>query len=575
MLLFILPFTLLCAEEVTIGEITYSIDYTTTTATVTLSEPTNGDIVVPSYITVEDIDYPVVGINDYAFSYCSVITSIVIPEGVTFIGHWAFNYCINLTSATLPSSILSIGNHAFYKCDELLAIDLPDELETIGNEVFYKCLSLTYVDFPTHLTSLGDYAFAGCTGITTFEIPQGLTAIGEAAFSSCSNLATIEVSPLNESYTSVDGVLFSKDTTTLIAYPVGITSDSYMPPATTRIIDNYAFYDCLHLSSLLLHTDVSAIGAYAFSNCSNLATLTLPDEGLSSIGEYAFSNCTTLDNVVLPEGVTELTCNLFEGCENLANVGLPETLEVLGEYAFANCLSLSSIEIPAAVYEIAYYAFDGCTSLQSFEVDTLNSVYYTLDDVLFCKEDSVLYVYPAGKIDVSYTVPSVTTAIAGCAFAYCYNLETVVLPQRIAAIESYAFYHCENLAHVYNEQEEPLSIATNTFFKLADEATLYVPTGSIALYEVATGWSKFDYIVGVETDMDALVCTDEAFRVISSLGSIHVIGAEVGALISIYNVSGGLLHRARASEGVTTLPISKGMYIVQVAREQGVSVIVR
>jgi len=145
-----------------------------------------------------------------AFYNNKIITSVVIPEGVTSIGQKAFQHCTNLASVTIPESVTTIGTYAFQFCSSLTSIALPTSITTIsegmfygctnldikalpgitniGNLAFQNCKSLTNITLSASLTNIGQYAFGGCTNLTSLTIPTSVTDISSNAFRDCSNL---------------------------------------------------------------------------------------------------------------------------------------------------------------------------------------------------------------------------------------------------------------------------------------------------------------------------------------------------------------------------------------------------
>ncbi|HQL88935.1 MAG TPA: leucine-rich repeat domain-containing protein, partial [Lentisphaeria bacterium] len=220
------------------GFYTYSID--NQKAIITKYQGPGGDVVIPSSIN----GYPVTCIEKKAFSDCSGITSIVIPDNVTGIGAGAFLCCSSLISAVLPDSVTSIGAGAFFwcsrlssiviprsvtsigdltfsKCENLTSVVLPGGVTSIGAVAFYKCSRLSSIVIPDSVTSIGNGAFSGCTRLTSVVIPASVTSIGVSPFADCSTLAEIVVESANPSYSSCGGILFDKNQTTLIQYPAG------------------------------------------------------------------------------------------------------------------------------------------------------------------------------------------------------------------------------------------------------------------------------------------------------------------------------------------------------------------
>ena len=122
-----------------------------------------GDLVIPETIDGK----PVIHIAENAFSRCTNLTSITIPDSVTSIGRKAFSYCTNLTSITIPDNVTSIGSAAFWGCASLTSITIPDSVTSIGSSNFYGCTSLTSITIPDSVTSIGSQAFFGCIGATS------------------------------------------------------------------------------------------------------------------------------------------------------------------------------------------------------------------------------------------------------------------------------------------------------------------------------------------------------------------------------------------------------------------------
>ena len=217
-------------------------------------------------------------IGEYAFAYCSGLTSLTLPVGITSIGEFAFSGCSGLTSLTLPAGITSIGEYAFYGCSGLTSLNLPAGITEIGESTFSDCSGLTSLTLPDGITSIGSRAFYGCSGLTSLTLPAGITSIGDDTFSGCSGLTSLTL-------------------------PAGITS-----------IGEYAFSGCSGLTSLNLPAGITSIDKYAFSGCSRLTSLTLP-AGITSIGEFAFSYCSGLTSIYeYAEKVPRIGRYAFEGC---------------------------------------------------------------------------------------------------------------------------------------------------------------------------------------------------------------------------------------------------------------------
>ena len=231
----------------------------------------SGSITLPAMVTYDGVECRVTSIENNAFSDCSSLTSITLPEGVTSIGNSAFYGCSSLTSINIPESVTSIGGYAFDGCGSLTSIALPEGVTSIGNSAFGDCTSLTNITIPEGVTSIGNYAFGGCWDLTAIAIPEGVTSIGSGAFEYCSSLTDIT---LPESVTSIgDNAFFNCSSLTDITLPEGVTS-----------IGGGAFYGCSSLTDVYCYAErIPTTDTNAFSN-SNIgkATLHVPASALNA-----------------------------------------------------------------------------------------------------------------------------------------------------------------------------------------------------------------------------------------------------------------------------------------------------
>ena len=157
------------AEKVEIDGIWYELNSESKTAEVAInsSGKYKGSIVIPMYVSYENVQYSVTSIGDLVFNDCLSLASITIGNNVTRIGKWAFADCLHLTSITIPNSVVSIGNRAFSGCSRISSVTIGYSVKSIGNYAFYKCRRLTSVSIPNNVTSIGENAFKECSGLTS------------------------------------------------------------------------------------------------------------------------------------------------------------------------------------------------------------------------------------------------------------------------------------------------------------------------------------------------------------------------------------------------------------------------
>lgn len=196
------------AYDVDVDGICYNLSGTEATVTYTRKpyNQYNGEIIIPSSFEYNSQTYSVTSIGDDAFSYCSLLTSVIIPSSVTSIGGAAFEGCSGLTSIDIPNSVTSIGYLAFKSCTGLTSITIPNSVTTIDSQTFYYCTGLTSVTIGNNVTTIGRHAFANCSSLTFVTIPNSVTSVGDNAFYECTGLNSVTI---GNSVTSIGDYAFS------------------------------------------------------------------------------------------------------------------------------------------------------------------------------------------------------------------------------------------------------------------------------------------------------------------------------------------------------------------------------
>ena len=317
-----------------------------------------------------------------AFYEFENLESIELSSSLIMIGDSAFECCTSLEKIEFPNTLTTIGDSAFYGCEKLESIELPDSLTTLGWGAFGFCHALKSIKLSAAMTSIPEGAFM-YAAIESFTIPAGITEIGDFAFGGCPNLKAINVEADNSNYCSVDGVLFNKDKTALMQYPIGNEDAAYTVPDTVTSILEGAFCYAEFLTDITLPDSLTKIEGDAFGGTS-IKSITIPDS-VTSIGDYAFEECTSL---------TEIT--------------LSDSLKNIGKLAFAECPLLTDIIIPASVTSVGYGVF---------EDSGLKSVSFECDD-----EDAIANFNPNKGRNI---------------FDGCTDLETIYVP--VGCVDAYKY----------------------------------------------------------------------------------------------------------------------------------------
>ncbi len=448
-------------------------------------------------LTSVTIPNGVTDIGDSAFAWCESLTSVTIPDSVISIGNEAFYYCKSLTSVTIPDSVTSIGTGVFQECKSLTSVTIPDSVTYIGNSAFQGCSSFTSVTIPDSVTSIGDDAFRSCSSLTSITIPDSVTSIGDNAFDACSSLTSITVDENNKYYSNDEyGVLFNKNKTELIQYPIGNERISYTIPDSVTSIGDSAFYRCSSLTSVTIPDSVTSIGVGAFYGCSSLTSVTIPDS-VTSIGGYAFVYCSSLTSVTIPDSVTSIGDYAFAICSSLTSATIGDSVTIIGEGIFSGSSNLISVTIPDGITSIGVYAFHNCSSLASITIpDSVTSI----GDSAFGDCSSL----------TSVIIPDSVTSIGDYAFAWCESLTSVTMGDGVTSIGYHAFLDSYNLTSI--------TVDENNEYYSSDEYGVLFNKDKTTLIQYPIGNARTSYVIPYSVTNIG----DRAFDGCSSLTSITI-----------------------------------------------------
>jgi hypothetical protein len=455
----------------------------------------NGSIIITGYtgpggvVVIPDTinGLPVTAIWGGAFSGCSSLLSVIIPDSLTTIQTSAFGYCHNLASVTFSNSVVSTPQ---------------------GGTRFRG------------VNRIGAWAFERCTSLTNVTIPGSVAYIDIAAFSFCTNLTAINVDATNAALTSVNGVLFNKGQTKLLQYPGGKAGGYVIPDSVTNI-EWFAFKGATRLTSVLIPHSTVSIGVGTFESCISLAGAPIPDS-IVNIGGSSFYSCISLTNVSIPSSVTNIGSGAFASCTSLPAIAVdpsnpnyssldgvlfdknlyrlvqypagkatrsycvPNSVTEIGRSAFMSCTSLATIAIGHSVTSIGGYAFAGCASLASVTIpDNVTRVegylfQYCprLSSVTIGNGITLMWEWTFGHCTnlTNVTFGNSITNIAYAAFFGCSGLTNVTIPSNISTIDWFAFRSCFNLRGVYFQGNAP---SAGSYVFDGTEATVYYLPGTI------------------------------------------------------------------------------------------------
>lgn len=327
-------------------------------------------------------------INDYAFSGCTALVTLNLPENLGTLDSYAFKGCTALTTVNFVANakfikpetteggtdpapeaydpaglVTTIGDGAFMDCTSLTTITLPYFIARIGNSAFENCTALatfTTMDGADKKTAalrtIGDRAFFGNTSLNNVDVntTKGVNTIGVSAFENCEKLETINISGVTR---FAEGVFRNAKALKNVT----------MSASASIYVGQEAFRNCVNLSDITAR--IAAADDGAFRNCISLRAITFVSSGIENIGSNAFNGCVLIQKVSIPSSVVAIGDSAFDGCRGITSLTFEsnETLQTIGYSAFGGCSLLTRVILPSSLVELNASAFYGCSDLTYVE----------------------------------------------------------------------------------------------------------------------------------------------------------------------------------------------------------------
>lgn len=451
-----------------------------------------------------------------------------------------FGYHTQLETLILPKGISSTLIKGEYESGitdskKLTTLILPKGLKRVRN--FSNCPHLTNLVLPKSVRKIDDFAFAGCTDITKIHIPASVKEMNGTCFADC-NLQAYELADDNPYFTVMDGVIYSKDLTTLVAFPSAYPYKHFSVPKGTKVIGYGAFMDS-RIETIHLPDGLEVIETWAFQG-SKIKSFEMPDS-VTKIDELLFRFCTELEHLKLSKSLTELPAQLISSCSKLKVLDIPSSVKKVDATNLVWCNSLEQIvfrdgleeivngtamiverghlkevNYPKTLRKIPGGLFHNCPEIKEFNIDPENPYFCAIEGAIYTKDGKKLIAVPDAWRE-EFVVHNGTEEIDGFVFSDFFNLKKIILPESLKIIGHRAFNGCETLKELripcnvesidYRALDEckslrklvieavkpPKMVDFSRNWDFADgnkKMVVYVPHDSLKAYKAAKGWKN-------------------------------------------------------------------------------------
>ena len=489
------------------------------------------------YVTYKGSDY-------FTPSYSGVVT---IPDKVTSngetydvvgIGCGAFYGC-DVLEVNLPQSLLEVDMVSFYGCSSLSAITLPDNVVSIGAASFMGCENLSTVNMNSKLEDIREYAFYG-TRVSHIELPKTMEYISGNTFIGMNHLESINVAEENPNFCSIEGVLYNKNKSEILAIPI-LKLENFVIPDFVTTLGGNVFYGSKQ-EEIIIPATVSEMSRLTFTNMPNLKKVTVNKENahyydIDGVPFVAgteelmiFPKGRTETNYIVPEGTKKIGALAFDGFDKLKEITIPGSVECIGDSAFNNCCDLQQLHFNEGnLKSIGINAFRGCMDMLSF------------------------------------TIPNTVTHLGRCAFFDCGSMSELVIGSSVESIGLGCCVGADNLRNVYVLNTVPPTFQewnSDSFSQQTyTEGTLYVPEGCVDAYRNAPEWKNFSTVTEHHLTGVKAPCVGEKPLVRVVGGDVVIDNPVEGSKVEIYDIVGRSVYSG--TDKVVALP-GNGLYVVKV-----------
>lgn len=465
-------------------DVKYSLSLNDNKTAYTLNGISGTDVGAEIAIPCEFNEKPVTAIGNRAFYNNKMVTGVSIPDSVTNIGNYAFAGCDNL--------IFNENDNAYYlgnssnpylafikpKTNEITSLEFHNGTKIIANHALSACINLTDIIIPDSVINIGDYAFMSCQNLANITMGLNVANIGKYAFTECDKIENVYYEGNVTNWCEISGIsnlTLNGLTNKNIYFDGSKPSGELILSDGVTVIEDYAFKDCVDITSVILPNSIVSVSSKAFDGCINLqyneydnayylGNAANPYLALIKAKSKDITSCSIQTSTKL------IASYAFESCVAITTLQIPDNIIGIGKRAFADCDRLISVTIGNGVTDLNKESFYSCDRLENVTIDANNAAYCSVGNIIYNRAKTALIFVPkaitgivdlpAGVVEINdsafngcskitgINIPSSVTRIGIGAFSYCSSIESITIPDSVTVIGDSAFYNCSALIDV-------------------------------------------------------------------------------------------------------------------------------